>query len=95
MKKRTAIDVLGGNMSAAARNIGCTPEAVRRWPTDNAGNIVSRHIADTVLATLVRMNYRHMLANPDGVRYEFDFDTLADLLQLPEDEIHILTNSEE
>lgn len=97
MKKRTAVAVLGGNMSEAARNIGCTPEAVRRWPTDQWDNITSKRICDLVLATLTRMNYREMNedGHPSGLRQQFDADTLEDLFTLPpEDEINVLPREE-
>lgn len=32
LTKRAALEMLGGNVTEAARAIGCTPQAVRQWP---------------------------------------------------------------
>lgn len=83
MKKHTAVHVLGGTMAAAARAMGLRKQTVTSWRTDAHGNLVSRHVCDMVLATLVRQNYKHRAGNPEGERFEFDDDTLRDLLHLP------------
>jgi hypothetical protein len=49
MKKQHAIDQLGGSISAAARAIGCTYQAVDKWPED-----LPPRIADRVQAALWR-----------------------------------------
>lgn len=94
MKKHYAIQALtgkhDGTMSGAARVLGCSPEAVRRWPVDEYGNILSAPICNKVLATLVRKYQRERLQNPNGVRWPFDEEMIADLVQLPEDEIKVL-----
>lgn len=49
MKKQDAIDQLGGTVSAAAREIGCTYHAVNKWPDE-----LPPRIADRVQAALWR-----------------------------------------
>lgn len=51
MKKSTALELLGGDIATAARNIGCTRTAIYAWPDP-----LPRRIADRVLAARVRMN---------------------------------------
>lgn len=52
MKKQTAIALLGGSVAAAARNLGCSTQAVYKWPDDGP---LPRAVADRVIATRVRM----------------------------------------
>jgi hypothetical protein len=87
MKKHTAIHLLGGSMARAARAIGCSKQAVQRWPVDEHDTITSKRVADAVLAALVRRNYLHRVDDPNGTRMELDEATLDDLMYLPTDVI--------
>lgn len=49
MKKQQAIQLLGGSVSAAAKAIGITYQAVKKWPSE-----LSPRVADRVLAALAR-----------------------------------------
>ena len=49
MKKSEAIKILGGSTSAAAKAIGVSYQAVRKWPDD-----LSPRIADRVVAAVAR-----------------------------------------
>lgn len=49
MKKDEAISLLGGSISAAAKAIGCTYQAVHQWP-----EVLPPRIADRVLAAISR-----------------------------------------
>lgn len=49
MNKQDAIEKLGGSISAAARAIGCTYQAVDKWPDQ-----LPPRIADRVQAALWR-----------------------------------------
>ena len=49
MLKKTAIDLLGGTVSAAAEAIGISYQAVDKWPDE-----LPPRIADRVLAALAR-----------------------------------------
>lgn len=49
MDKTTAIKLLGGTASAAAREIGITPQAVFQWP-----DVLPGSIADRVQAAIAR-----------------------------------------
>ena len=53
MKKKEALDLLGGTVTSAAREIGITTNAVSRWP-----ETLSNAISDRVQAAL----YRRMIA---------------------------------
>jgi hypothetical protein len=84
MKKRTAIEVLGGNAARAARAIGCSRQNVSMWPVDEDDNITSKHVIDAVLAALVRMNYMHYLGMPDAKRPDVSDEELHDLMHVPD-----------
>ncbi|AEC22313.1 hypothetical protein PT7_P077 (plasmid) [Pusillimonas sp. T7-7] len=45
MKKSEAINILGGNISAAAKAIGVSYQAVAKWPDPLSPRIVDRVIA--------------------------------------------------
>lgn len=62
MLKQTAFELLGGNVAAVARNLGCTKTAVHKWPKDKP---LPRPIADRVLAARVRL--RAELLRAQGV----------------------------
>ena len=49
MEKRKAIELLGGSVSAAAKQIGVTYQAVHKWP-----EVLPIRIADRVLAAVSR-----------------------------------------
>lgn len=49
MDKRTAIALLGGSASSAAKAIGITPQAVGNWPEQ-----LSARIEDRIHAALAR-----------------------------------------
>jgi hypothetical protein len=51
MNKQHAIELLGGSVAAAARNIGITFQAVDKWPDE-----LPPRIADRVQAALYRMS---------------------------------------
>lgn len=51
MEKTRAIELLGGTISSAAQEIGCSYQAVRQWP-----EVLTRRIADRVEAALARRN---------------------------------------
>lgn len=51
MRKREAIDLLGGSATAVALAIGITPQAVSQWPDDED---LSDAIRDRVQAALWR-----------------------------------------
>lgn len=49
MEKARAIELLGGSVSAAAKRIGVSYQAVDRWP-----EVLPARIADRVVAALAR-----------------------------------------
>ncbi len=49
MQKTKAIQLLGGNTGAAAAAVGCSYQAVNKWPDE-----LPPRIADRVLAVLAR-----------------------------------------
>lgn len=49
MDKKTAIELLGGSVSAAAKTLGLEYQAVRQWPDP-----LTPRIADRVLAHMAR-----------------------------------------
>lgn len=51
MKKADAIAQLGGSVQSAARAIGVTYQAVKKWP-----DILSPRIEDRVVAAMIRAN---------------------------------------
>jgi hypothetical protein len=56
MLKSEAIKLLGGSISTAAAEIGCSFQAVRKWPDDQQGSL-PRRIEDRVLAALYRKQH--------------------------------------
>lgn len=50
MKKQEAIELLGGNVTAAAKAVGVTYQAVDKWP-----EILSDRIRDRVEAAAMRL----------------------------------------
>lgn len=50
MKKQQAIELLGGNVTAAAKAVGVTYQAVDKWP-----DILSDRIRDRVEAAAMRL----------------------------------------
>jgi len=58
MNKDKAIQLLGGSVSIAARSVGVSYQAVRRWPQQ-----LPPRIADRVQAVLWR---RHVATRLDG-----------------------------
>jgi transposase-like protein len=62
MKKRTAFELLGGNVANVARNLGCSPAAVYRWHKWDDDRQLPRAIADRVLAARVRLRAELMRA---------------------------------
>lgn len=52
MKKTTALSLLGGSVTAAAKHLQCTRQAIHKWPTDRP---LPRAVADRVLAARVRL----------------------------------------
>lgn len=74
MKRRTAIELLGG-ITGAAHWLGVTPHAISNWQVDADDNLVGRRVCDSVLAGLTRK------LHADGVlATEPEF---ADLFELP------------
>lgn len=61
MLKKTAIDLLGGSVSAAADAIGISYQAVDKWPED-----LPPRIADRVLAALARKHLPEKLLKAAG-----------------------------
>ncbi len=53
MSKAEAVKLLGGSVKSAAQAIGCTPQAVHKWP-----DVLSPRIEDRVVAALLRMKKR-------------------------------------
>ncbi len=51
MMKLTALSLLGGSPSKAAKLLGCTRQAVYKWPDDRP---LPRKVADRVLAAHLR-----------------------------------------
>ena len=51
MKKQQAIELLGGNVTAAAKAVGVTYQAVDKWP-----EILSSRIRDRVEAAATRLS---------------------------------------
>jgi len=58
MLKERAIELLGGTVGDAAKEIGVTYQAIDKWPP-----VLSRRIADRVLAALAR---KHLPADLIG-----------------------------
>ncbi len=52
MQKTTAIEMLGGTVTEAAKAIGITPSAVTQWPDE-----LPQRIEDRVLAALARKHF--------------------------------------
>jgi hypothetical protein len=52
MKKTTALTLLGGTESTAARALGCARQSVNQWPDE-----LPRRIADRVIAARVRQEW--------------------------------------
>jgi hypothetical protein len=50
LTKHKAIELLGGTARSAAQAIGCTVQAVNKWP-----EVLSPRIADRVIAAQTRM----------------------------------------
>jgi hypothetical protein len=50
MTKTDAINTLGGSIKSAAQAIGCTVQAVYKWP-----DVLSPRVADRVVAAKTRM----------------------------------------
>lgn len=63
MLKTKAIELLGGSVASAAREIGCSYQAVDKWPDE--GELPPR-IADRVLAALARRHLPPELIGADG-----------------------------
>ncbi len=53
LTKTEAIKMLGGSKSSAAKAIGCTVQAVHKWP-----EMLSDRIADRVIAAQMRQQKR-------------------------------------
>lgn len=53
LTKTEAIEMLGGSKSSAAKAIGCTVQAVHKWP-----ELLSARIADRVIAAQIRTQKR-------------------------------------
>jgi transcriptional repressor of cell division inhibition gene dicB len=49
MEKQKAIEMLGGSVSLAAKKIGVSYQAVRKWP-----EVLSPRVADRVVAAMAR-----------------------------------------
>lgn len=62
MDKVKAIELLGGSIASAAREIGISYQAVKKWPP-----VLSARIADRVQAALLRSAGHKRLQNT-GVR---------------------------
>lgn len=52
MEKSTALALLGGSVAAAARELGCTTQAVYKWPETGP---IPRVAAAQVIAAAVRL----------------------------------------
>jgi hypothetical protein len=59
MRKRNAIQALGGTVTAVATEIGVSCEAVRQWPDP-----LPQRVADRVLAALARKHLPSELLEP-------------------------------
>ena len=55
MKKTEAIEMLGGTVTAAAKAIGVSYQAVNKWPDD-----LTQKIQDRVVAAVVRLHPRRL-----------------------------------
>lgn len=61
MNKHQAIEQLGGSVSAAARAIGCTYQAIDKWPDE-----LPPRIADRVQAALWRRQQAEQAPNTEA-----------------------------
>jgi transposase-like protein len=59
MQKKTALALLGGDVSSVARHVGCTRQSVHKWP-----ELLPRRIADRVLAARLRLEWEIARAQP-------------------------------
>ena len=59
MDKRTAFELLGGNVHSVARHLQCSRSAIDKWPKEGP---LSRRIADRVLAARVRLRAELLIA---------------------------------
>lgn len=59
MHKTKAIELLGGNVTAAAAAIGISYQAVDKWP-----DILPARIADRVYAVIARREFPNLEENP-------------------------------
>lgn len=83
LNKDVVLRLFGGRTIHVAEAIGCSRQSISEWRVDKHGNLLSREICDAVLAAMVRANYAHRAANPDGMRWEFDESVLDDLMRVP------------
>lgn len=60
MKKTTALALLGGTESDAARALNCTRQNVNQWP-----DVLPRRTADRVIAARVRMEWMQAMQAGD------------------------------
>jgi hypothetical protein len=63
MLKKQAIELLGGTVAEAAKRLGVTYQAVRKWP-----ELLPPRISDRVLAALARQHLPPELLTPDEVK---------------------------
>lgn len=52
MDKNTAFALLGGRVSTVAKHLGCSRQAIQKWPKEGP---LPRAVADRVLAARVRL----------------------------------------
>lgn len=62
MKKKTAFELLGGDVATVARNLRCSRQAVYKWACLPDDASLPRGIADRVLAAVVRLEAQRMRA---------------------------------
>ncbi len=62
LTKVAAIEILGGTTKSAALAIGCTVQAVNKWPA-----VLSPRIADRVVAAQTRQKPRKRKAQAESV----------------------------
>jgi transcriptional repressor of cell division inhibition gene dicB len=71
MEKATALALLGGSSPIAGQRVGCTAQAIRKWPAQLPARLVDRVIAAVVrdLVDSQRVPGKTIKLPPDLVRH--------------------------
>lgn len=67
MDKKTAIDLLGGNVGKAADSLGITYQAVMKWPDPLPPKIADRVLAHMARTKLSAKVLDRLTSQPEGV----------------------------